>query len=301
MDVSIGWKKSAISVLILAALGGAAWQWRRVEALANAVSPPAAASDAVPRPAARAKSLRAEGRLAARPGALVTIGADFGGTVRTVAFEERARVKKGDLLIDIAADETRAALAEAQARVREADVEIAFFDDEAIKAERLLASSAVPQTVLDRAVHDRDAARAHKVSAQATAARLGATLAKSRVVAPFDGAILERNVEPGQLVAPGTTIAILADLSRLRVEAEVDEYDTARLAVGASVAIRAEGYSESWRGKVEEIPDSVGPRKLRPQDPGKPSDTRVVTAKIALDGATPLKLGQRVEVEIDAP
>ena len=40
------------------------------------------------------------------------------------------------------------------------------------------------------------------------------------------------------------------------------------------------------------------PRRLKPQDPGRPSDTRVLLVKVALDEKTPLKLGQRVEVEI---
>jgi HlyD family secretion protein len=60
------------------------------------------------------------------------------------------------------------------------------------------------------------------------------------------------------------------------------------------------GYDgKSWRGRVEEIPDAVVGRKLEPQDPCKPEDTRVLLAKIALLEPTPLKLGQRVEIRID--
>jgi RND family efflux transporter MFP subunit len=211
---------------------------------------------------------------------------------------EKDHVKKGDLLAEIAADETRAQLTEAHARVREAEIDIAFFDTEAQRTERLVASNAIARDMLDRAGHDRDAAKARRVSALATAGRLGATLAKARVVAPIDGVVLARQIEPGEIVSPGTAIATVADLDHLRIEAEVDEYDTARVAVGAPVVIHAEGYRDTWRGKVEEIPDEVGARKLRPQDPGKPSDTRVLAVKIALESPTALKLGQRVEVEI---
>jgi HlyD family secretion protein len=88
-------------------------------------------------------------------------------------------------------------------------------------------------------------------------------------------------------------------LARVRVEAEVDEYDTARVALGARVAIIAEGYTDaSWRGTIEEIPDTVVGRRIRPEDPGRPIDARVLPVKIALGEPTPLKLGQRVEVEI---
>jgi RND family efflux transporter MFP subunit len=296
MNASSWWKKGLVPVLVVAIGGGMAWQWQRLVALTSAASPSANAAPA--RASHSAGTIRAEGRLVARPGAVVTVGADFGGTVRAVKLEEKAHVNTGDLLADIAADETRAAVAEAQARVHEADVDIAFLDGEAAKAQRLLASNAVPKDLRDRALHDRDAAKARRASAQATAARLGATLAKSRVTAPIDGVVLERHVDPGEVVAPGASVAVIADLSRVRIEAEVDELDGARIAVGEEVAVRAEGFADTWRGTVEEIPDAVGARKLRPQDPGRPSDTRVLAVKIALTEATPLKLGQRVELSI---
>jgi len=91
-----------------------------------------------------------------------------------------------------------------------------------------------------------------------------------------------------------------ANLDRIRIEAEVDEFDVGRVALGAAVTIWAEGFrGSSWKGRVEEIPDSVVARRVRPQDPGRPSDTRVLLVKVALEDATPLKLGQRVEVNIE--
>jgi multidrug resistance efflux pump len=85
----------------------------------------------------------------------------------------------------------------------------------------------------------------------------------------------------------------------MRIEAEVDEFDAGRVALGSEVNVRAEGYdNQQWRGRVEEIPDAVVQRKLKPQDPGKPTDTRVLLVKVELLEPTPLKLGQRVEVDI---
>ena len=55
-----------------------------------------------------------------------------------------------------------------------------------------------------------------------------------------------------------------------------------------------------WCAPPEEIPDAVSARQLRPQDPGRPSDTRVLLVKVAAREPLPLKLGQRAEVEIDA-
>ena len=65
--------------------------------------------------------------------------------------------------------------------------------------------------------------------------------------------------------------------------------------------ITAEGYPVAplSRGEVEEIADVVAPRHLRPADPGRPSDTRVLSVKIAFREPCTLKLGQRVEITIE--
>jgi HlyD family secretion protein len=66
--------------------------------------------------------------------------------------------------------------------------------------------------------------------------------------------------------------------------------------------VSAEGYGDrAWTGRIEEIPDEVVGRRLKPQDPGKPTDTRVLLVKIALQDPMPFKLGQRVEVAIGKP
>jgi multidrug resistance efflux pump len=111
--------------------------------------------------------------------------------------------------------------------------------------------------------------------------------------------VLERPVRVGQAVSAGDSIARVANLARTRVEAEVDEFDVGSIQLGATVQVTAEGYAgQSWTGRVEEIPDVVQGRRLKPQDPGQPQDTRVLLVKIALTEPVPLKLGQRVEVEI---
>jgi hypothetical protein len=51
---------------------------------------------------------------------------------------------------------------------------------------------------------------------------------------------------------------------------------------------------------VEEIPDAVTGRKVKPQDPARPTDTRVLLVKVALAGHEGLKLGRRVEIDIEA-
>jgi multidrug resistance efflux pump len=160
-------------------------------------------------------------------------------------------------------------------------------------------SGALPKQALDKAERDRDAAAARRGSASATASRLGAVLGKAKIASPIDGTVVLRHAEQGETVAPGAPLVTVVDLSKTRVEAEIDEYDIGRVVVGRDATVRAEGFDgQSWRGRVEEIPDSVAARRLKPQDPARPTDTRVLRVKVALAEATPLRLGQRVEIEL---
>jgi HlyD family secretion protein len=245
-------------------------------------------------------AIRAEGQVVAYPGADVTVGSEIMGRIVMLGVKEKSVVRAGDVIVELDGSETRAALAEARAHIAEAEAEVTAGDSDVARTERLAAGRAVSQQEVDHARRDRDAALARREAAAATAARLEATLAKTRIVAPIGGVVTARLVEPGEIVSPGTALVTIADLHRTRIEAEVDEYDVGRIAIGRAAMVSAEGYGDrEWRGVVEEIPDEVVGRRLKPQDPGKPTDTRVLLVKIALAGAMPFKLGQRVEVAID--
>jgi HlyD family secretion protein len=245
-------------------------------------------------------AIRAEGQVVAYPGADVTVGSEITGRIVMLGVKEKSVVRAGDVIVELDGSETRAALAEARAHIAEAEAEVTAGDSDVARTERLAVGRAVSQQEVDHARRDRDAALARREAAVATAARLEATLAKTRIVAPISGVVTARLVEPGEIVSPGTSLVTIADLHRTRIEAEVDEYDVGQIAIGRAAMVSAEGYGDrEWRGVVEEIPDEVVGRRLKPQDPGKPTDTRVLLVKIALAGAMPFKLGQRVEVAID--
>jgi hypothetical protein len=110
--------------------------------------------------------------------------------------------------------------------------------------------------------------------------------------------VTARHAHSGETVEVAAKIVTIADLNRVRIEAEVDAYDLGRVALGAEVRITAEGFERaSLLAKVEEIPDSEMPRRIRPEDPGRPVDALVVPLKIAHAESTSLKLCQRVEIE----
>jgi RND family efflux transporter MFP subunit len=279
-------------ILPLAALGALSAFVLRVRGRSGPVAEPAAS-------AATAPLIRAEGRLVAYPDADVTVGTDLQGIVARVFVEEGAQVHRGERLAELDASEERAALAEARAHVVEAEADLRLFEADVERVQVLKDRALASQQALDRAVRDRDGARARLDVARASVERLSAVVRKALITSPIEGVVLERPVRVGEAVSAGDSIARVANLSRTRVEAEVDEFDAGSIRLGATVQVTAEGYAgQSWIGRVEEIPDVVQGRRLKPQDPGRPQDTRVLLVKIALTEPTPLKLGQRVEVEI---
>ncbi|HET6329840.1 MAG TPA: efflux RND transporter periplasmic adaptor subunit [Holophagaceae bacterium] len=242
--------------------------------------------------------IRCEGRLAAYPGADVTVGTDQGGVVSGFSVQEKETVRKGQLLARIDDREQRASLQAAEARIREQGAEIAFQRNEVARRQRLVASGVLDRRALEDAQTQLELLEAKVQEASSEAGQLRSLLAKREVRAPINGVVLERFTNAGEAVSPGAKVVRVADLSRTRIEAEVDEFDLSRLHIGSLVEIAAEGDSGRWQGRVEELPDAVGPRKLKPEDPARPTDIRVLLVKIAPLGSLPLKLGQKVELRI---
>jgi RND family efflux transporter MFP subunit len=249
--------------------------------------------------AAEKPRVSAEGRVVTYPGAEVTVGSDVSGTIDRLTVEEKQTVRKGDVVAVIKADDTRAALSVARARVGEADADIRLFEAEVARAKHLHQEDVGSKQAWEKADRDLDSARARRASAAAEVRRLEALVEKTVVTAPIDGVVITRHMHAGETIDSGESIVTIANLDKVRVEAEIDEYDTARIHLGAAVEVMAEGFGRTWRGTIEEIPDTVVNRRVKPQDPSKPIDTRVLLVKVAFAEETPLKLGQRVEVRID--
>jgi multidrug efflux pump subunit AcrA (membrane-fusion protein) len=262
---------------------------------------PSQASPVGPPPPQEVSSpgIRVEGRVVTYPGAKVTVGTELTGRLVELRVDEKSVVKKGEVIALLNDAEERSALAEAQALVAEARAQFRQMEADLGRQRKLWEAKVVSLQSVENTQRDHDVARARLAVAQSKVRQLESALAKSRIVAPIDGVVISRMADPGEFLTEGTPVVEIADLRKFRIEAEVDEYDTGKVALGAPVRISAEGFPDaSWAGKVEDIPNTVMGRQLKPQDPSRPIDTRVLLVKVALTESTPLKLDQRVEVTI---
>jgi RND family efflux transporter MFP subunit len=270
-------------------------QARAVCSMGSTSIPAASAAERVPAP----RQVAAEGRVVTYPGSEVRVAAERGGRLLRVLVDEGSAVRKGDLIAEIDADELRASLAEAKARVSEAEAEIRLAQANQARRRNLVAQQVVAVADLDQSNRDLEIAQARRETARAEVDRLSAQLQKTRIVAPITGTVTARGVHAGETVDVGTGVVTIADLGRLRVEGEADEADAAALVEGAPVEVKCDGYpGQAWHGTIEEVGHSVTLRKLKPQDPSRPTDTRVIAVKVAFAEPSPLKLGTTVELGI---
>ena len=240
----------------------------------------------------------AEGRLMACPDAIATVRSEYAGTIEDYPVRDHQRVKKGDLLASLHASDLEARLAEARAGLAMEQARLALEKNRFHRAQRLWAKKATSFASYDRARKTLDMVEAQLERSQADVRLIESLLAKTRIRSPLDGTVVARFHNRGEYVNVGSRIATVADLSRTRVEAEVDEFDIGHVRVGAPATLRAEGLSRRYSGVVVSISDRVTRKHLIPDDPSRPTDTGVVRVRIVSPSPLPFRLGQKVDVRI---
>ncbi len=179
---------------------------------------------------AQADRVVAEGRLATYPGAEVVVATELAGTVVRLPVREKSTVHKGDLIAELGSDELRASRDEAVARIEEAEAEARFYEREVERRRVLIARRSASDVELDTNLRGLDVSRARRRAAIAARDRFDALIAKTRITSPIDGAVIARFADPGETLGIAAPLVTIADLGRVRVEAEVDEVDIGGIA-----------------------------------------------------------------------
>ena len=119
------------------------------------------------------------------------------------------------------------------------------------------------------------------------------------VRATADGKVLQFDARVGEMVSPSSTtpVAIVGDLSNLKVTAEVEERDIGKIELGQAVVVRSNAFDgEDFAGKVTRIASRVATPGLGLRGRNEPRDVEVLEVEILLDGNPPLLSGMRVDV-----
>jgi RND family efflux transporter MFP subunit len=199
------------------------------------------------------RSISATGSLAARVDMPVGVAGE-GGMVTRVLVQPGQWVSAGQTLsvIERSDQSQEAAQLAANVQVARADAELA--QNEFERSEALVGRGFVSKADLDRkrAARDAAAARVRVAQAQLNAAR--ARIGRLDIRSPAAGLVLERNVEPGQVVSPGSgALFRVAKGGEMELLAQLSESDLASLRVGAPAVVTPVGTDRKFSGQVWQV------------------------------------------------
>ncbi len=216
----------------------------------------------------------------------VQVGSQVSGNIQYLGADFNSIVKKGQVvarldpsLFDAQLQQAKANLAQARANLAKAQsdldrtkVQLTDAQQKYARAKELAARSLLPQADLDSAKTAVDTAQAGLSSQQATVAQTQAAVSQSQasvnqnqvnldhtvIEAPIDGIVTQRNVDVGQTVAASmqapTLFVIAADLTKMQVNANIDEADVGRIRPGQHVTFKVDAYpTETFEGTVSQI------------------------------------------------
>ncbi len=255
-------RRLLLLVLVLALGGGAAWLWFGLPPrVAIAVSSTGPALEAV----------YATGSV--EPVHWARVGPATRARVTAVLVEEGQRVTEGQPMARLDDRQARLLADEAEARAR-------FAAEDLARTRTLVARDIAARATLERAERDARAARA---AADALIERLNDFI----VHAPDDGVVLRRDVEVGEVVDTPASLFWIGEPRPLRITAEVDEEDIARIRVGQRALLRADAF-----------PGRVMPAEVAQITPKGDTSRKAYRVRLALPDDTPLMIGMTVEANI---
>lgn len=242
----------------------------------EAAPPPSAASQAptvsvvVPGRSNVARVITASGALAARRDQPVGV-AGQGGRVTSVRVDAGDWVSAGQVLavIDRSVQAQQAAQLAAQVEAARANASLAQSNYD--RALALKDRGFVSKAEIDAKKATRDSANAQVRVAQAQLAATRAQIGQLNILAPTSGLVLERNLEVGQVVGPGSgALFRLASGGEVEMRAELPQQDLAAIRVGMPATVTPLGSDKSFSGQVWQVAPTIDPQ------------TRLGAAKISI-------------------
>jgi len=240
-------------------------------------------------------------------GDITTISPMVSGHIEKVYVMDNQTVKARELLCDIDARDYQASFSLAQAGLNSAMAEAQQARQDFERYQKLLISKDISRQQFDKALLRWNVARAQVEAAQARQAQASLNLSYTRIIAPADGIVTKKNIEPGMFVEQGQALMAVV-LPERWVIANLKETQMTHVHPGLKVTILVDAYPGIvFHGHVDSIQQGTGSRfSLLPAENATGNFIKVVQrvpVKIvfddALDSQKPLELGMSVVPTIE--
>ena len=188
----------------------------------------------------------------------VQVGSQVSGIISALYADFNSPVKKGQLVAELdptpfqtVVEQRRGDLARAEVDRRNADITLK-------RQKRLFAEGLTTQADLDGAQAGYDGTSAQVEQTKAALRQVETNLRYTRILSPIDGVVVDRQYDVGQTVAASfqapTLFTIAQDLTKMQVQADVDQSDIGRVRVGLPAHFTVDAYpEEEFRGTIAQV------------------------------------------------
>lgn len=212
----------------------------------------------------------------------VEVGTQVSGVIKKIYVDYNSQVKKGQILAQLDETPLLAQLEQSKASVDQAEAEVQYQKATYERYKTLIQKKLIAQSDYDLVEYNYNKAVATLKQAQSVYDKNKINLSYATIYSPIDGIILDRAVDEGQTVAASfntpTLFTIANDLTRMQVEASVDEADIGKVKVGQRVDFTVDAYPDmKFDGEVTQI-------RLQPVE-----SSNVITYTVVIDAPNPDK------------
>jgi len=202
----------------------------------------------------------------------VSISPEVSGEVIELPVREGNKVRKGDLLLKIKPDIYVALRDRAKAELTSAKANLQRNESEYRRARELFEKGLISNSELEQMNTAYEIARAQYDQAEAALKQADENLLKTTIYSPMAGTVSQLNVELGERVLgtsqfQGTTVMIIADLSRMEARVDVGENDIILISIGDTARIEVDALqNRKLNGVVYEIGNTAKTKGLGTQE-----------------------------------
>src|SRR6059036_823614 len=209
---------------------------------------------------ASGEGISANGYVVARTKA--SVSAKIPVRMEYLGVREGSEVKRGEIIARLESGDYQAALNAARATVAETEAQLVQARRDVDRARRLRQDQVISDVEVENVTTRLKVLEAQLGAARAQRELAAANLENTRVRAPFDGTVLRKDAEVGEIVQPAaagggltrTAIVTMADLATLEVEVDVNEAYIAQIRNGQQARVTLDAYPDtSFRARVRQI------------------------------------------------
>jgi HlyD family secretion protein len=271
---------AVVSLAMLAVGAGVGWMLKPAPA-----KPAAAAAAEAPEAAQSASSaggLVASGYVVARRQA--TVAAEVTGRLLEVRVEEGQKVRRGEVLAVLEPTLAAAELRSARAQTAAAEAELAEAQRVLNRTRTLTRQGFSSEAAMTEAQSRYDLALARRNASRSSAQGAAAQLSRYEIRAPFDGVVVNKAAQPGEIISPmsagggftRTGVCTIVDMASLEIEVDVSEAHIARVSEGQRVEAVLDAY-----------PDVTFPARVIATIPSADRSRATVRVRVGFDQLDP--------------